>query len=49
MITICAAAFYAVVVLGGVTTERGTGVTQDDPLLSSLATHALLKVGGALS
>lgn len=49
MITICGVAFYAVILLGGVTTDRGTGV-QDDPMLAStLGEYALRQVTEALA
>lgn len=49
MITICGVAFYAVILLGGVTTDRGTGV-QDDPMLAStLGAYALRQVTEALA
>ncbi|CAM9130989.1 unnamed protein product [Ectocarpus sp. 4 AP-2014] len=48
MITICGVAFYAVLLLGGVTTDRGTGV-QDDPMLASLGAYALRQMGEALA
>lgn len=49
MITICGVAFYAVILLGGVTTERGAGV-QDDPMLAStIGAYALRQAAEALA
>eukprot|EP00752_Nemacystus_decipiens_P006297 g5677.t1 len=49
MITVCGVAFYAVLLLGGVTTDRGPGV-QDDPMLAStLGAYALRQAAEALA
>ncbi|CAM9761054.1 unnamed protein product [Scytosiphon promiscuus] len=48
MITICGAAFYAVILLGGVTTDRSTAV-QDDPMLASaVGAYALRQIAETL-
>lgn len=48
MITICGAAFYVVILLGGVTTDRSTAV-QDDPMLASaVGAYALRQITEAL-
>ena len=49
MISICGLAFYVVIALGGVTTDRGTGAVQDDPMLASLGAQALRQLGEALA
>lgn len=49
MISICGLAFYAVILLGGVTTDRGTGTVQDDPMLASLGVQALRQLGDVLA
>lgn len=49
MIAVCGVAFYLVVLLGGVTTDRGTGAVQDDPMLASLGLEALRQLGETLA
>lgn len=36
MIGICGAAFYVVLLFNGITTDRGSGAVQDDPMLASI-------------
>lgn len=49
MIALCGAAFYAVILLGGVTTDRDPGGVKDDPLLASVGAYALRQVGDMLA